>query len=135
MNLSPITLLHYNHQQINKFQHNLFQSDKPDTSSNYFSNISSKTSIPPNSGPTLDILPFLSNINDHIHQIDCTNSLKDSFKYAVDHCLDPKIYNVLMEENANSSLFHLLPSRNFPLFLILALVLLLVVIKMISSLN
>ena len=124
MNLSPITLLHYNLQQINQLQQNIFKPDKPNNTINRFSTVNSKTStnsklsIPSNSYPTLDILPFLSDLNDHIYHIKCTNSLQNSFEYAINHCPDPRIYNALTEENTNSSLFHPLLSstaKKFPI--------------------
>ena len=115
VNLSPITLLHYNFQQINKLSHNLFQSDN---TINHISTTNSKTSIPSNSYPALDILPFLLDLNDHIHHIDCTNSLKGSFEYAINNCPNPKICNALVGENVDSSLFHPLSSstiKKFPI--------------------
>ena len=72
------------------------------------------------SGPSqaLDILPFLSELHDHIHHVDCNNSLEDSFEYAISHCPSPKICNALVGENIDSSLFHPLSSsvnKKFPI--------------------
>ena len=123
VNLSPVTLLLYNMQQINQVKHQLFHNKgfwiKGGT---LIDSLSAPTSTPTSSTSTststLDLLPFLSEMQDHIFHIDGDNSLKNSFDYAISHCPSPKICTALTKTGFNSSLFNPLSSsinKKFPI--------------------